>query len=213
MYSRAADLLEYQLFNRVHDLARGALSTRVASLHILAGRADRALDVIKRSADPSYPNGMHYDRKRVEAVALTHLGKGKEALAVLQDVPSSAALQAEISWKQRDWQGLANAGSQMLPPSGALSNVGQASVLRHAIALAMLGREDELSGLRGRYQASFAGMPSASVFDMLTGTVGSVHPDQLARAMAAIPATSAAGDIAALLEPVPPARPSAMRPI
>lgn len=211
MYSRAADLLEYQLFNRVEDLGKAPLSARVASLHILAGRPDRALTVLKQSADPSYPDAMHHARKRVEAVALAHLGKGAESLAVLQDVPGSDGLRAEILWKRRDWQGLANAGQQILPRSGALSEVGQATVLRHAIALAMLGREDQLASLRGRYQASFAGLATASVFDMLTGTTGAVQADQLARAMAAIPAASAAGDMAALLEPVTPARPALAR--
>jgi tetratricopeptide (TPR) repeat protein len=207
MYSRAADLLEYQLFNRVGDLARGALSARVASLHILAGRSDRALDVIKRSADPSYPDAMRQGRKRVEAVALTHLGRGAEALAVLQDVPNSAALRSEILWKQRDWNGLVNAGRESLPPAGALNDVGQSVVMRHAIALAMTGQEEQLSALRGRYQASFAGLATASAFDMLTGSPQSVDTDRLAQAMAALPGASAAGDMAALLEPVAPARP------
>jgi len=76
-------------------------------------------------------------------------------------------------------------------------------VLRHAISLAMLGREDGLAALRGRYQASFRGLKTAAVFDMLTGTPGSVDPETLARAMAAMPGASPAGDIATLLDQAP----------
>lgn len=202
MYARAADLLDYQLFHRAGDLARGTLSARVAGLHILAGRSDRALDVIKRSADPSYPDAMQHQRKRVEAVALTHLGRTSEAFAVLQDVPGSAALRAEILWKQRDWQTLTDETRGSLPRAKRLSDVDQAAILRHAIALAMLGHEDQLYALRTRYLTQFSGLKTASVFDMLTGTPGSVDAEKLAQAMAAIPAASSAGEIAILLEPM-----------
>lgn len=205
MYARAADLLEYQLFNRAGNLARGALSSRVAGLHILAGRPDRALNLIKASTDANYPDTMIHARKRVEAVALTQLGRVPEAMAVLQGVPDAAALRAEILWKRRDWQGLATETVASLPRAGSLNDVAQATVLRHAIALAMLGHEDRLTALRQRYQGSFAGLRTEPVFDMLTGSPKSVDAGALAKAMAAIPSASAAGEIAALLEPVPAA--------
>lgn len=203
IYGRAADLLEYQLFNRAGDLARGPLSAHVAGLHILAGRPDRALDVLKRSVDQSYPDAMIYDRKRVEAVALTQIGRIAEAFAVLQDVPGGTALRAEILWRQRDWQGLAAETAEALPHGHSLSDVDQAVVLRHAISLAMLGRENALAALRGRYQASFQSLRTAPVFDMLTGNHGSADPGMLARAMAAMPGASPAGDMAILLDQVP----------
>ena len=203
VYSRAADLLEYQLFNRAGDLARGPLSARVASLHILAGRSDKAIDLLKRSADPNFPDAMIHARKRMEAVALTQIGRVPEAFAVLQDVPDAVALRAEILWKRRDWLGLVSETAAALPRPGTLSEVDQAMVLRHAISLAMLGREDGLAALRGRYQASFRGLKTAAVFDMLTGTPGSVDPETLARAMAAMPGASPAGDIATLLDQAP----------
>ncbi|HUD95464.1 hypothetical protein [Sphingobium sp.] len=203
IYARAADLLEYQLFNRAGDLARGPLSARVAGLHILAGRPDRAIDLLKRSADPSYPDAMIHARKRVEAVAYAQIGRVPEALAVLQDVPGATALRAEILWKQRDWKGLAAETAGALPTARSLSEVDQTMVLRHAISLAMLGREDALAALRGRYQASFHGLRTAAVFDLLTGSPGSTNPETLARAMAAIPGASPAGDMAALLDQAP----------
>jgi hypothetical protein len=203
IYGRAADLLEYQLFNRAGDLARGPLSARVAGLHILAGRPDRALDLLKRSADPSYPDAMIHARKRVEAVALTQIGRVPEAMAVLQDVPGAPALRAEILWKQRDWNGLAAETAGALPRAKSLSDVDQAVVLRYAISLAMLGREDALAGLRGRYGPSFRGLKTAAVFDMLTGSPGTVDSGTLAKAMAAMPGGSPAGDFATMLDRAP----------
>lgn len=203
LYARAADLLEHQLFERAKDLAQGPLSTRVASLHILAGHPDRALEAIRKSSGPAYPPTMQWDRRRVEAVALTQLGKAAEAMAALQDVPGGDALIAEILWKRRDWAAFASATAPALPRGRGMSEIEQAIVLRHAVALAMMGREDRLAALRTRYAPAFAGLPTESAFDLLTGDIAAVDIEMLSEAMAAIPSASPAGPLADLLERAP----------
>lgn len=199
LYERAADLLSHQLMQRAGDLARGPLSARVASLYILAGRPERALRTLRETEDPGLPDSMVGDRKRVEAAALAQVGRAEEALAVLQDLPGSAPLQAEILWQRRDWGRYAQATGESLPKGKSLDAVAQAQVLRHAISQAMLGREDALAWLHSRYAAAFKGLPSAPVFEMLTGAPGAVDAAKLARAMAAIPSASPAGTFADLL--------------
>ncbi|WP_395328430.1 hypothetical protein WBP06_13060 [Novosphingobium sp. BL-8H] len=207
LYERAADLLGYQLFVRAGDLARGPLSARVASLYILSGRPDRALDVLRKSEDPSFPNEMIAARDRVEAVALSQIGRVDEALAVLETIPGSAPLQAEILWKHRDWQRYAVASAASLPSARALDQVGQAVVLRHAISLAMLGHEDALASLHARYEGAFAGLPTAAAFEMLTATPMTADAGALGRAMAALPSASPAGDMADLIDRAPDVAP------
>ncbi|EJL24665.1 hypothetical protein [Novosphingobium sp. AP12] len=203
LYERAADLLSYQLMQRAGDLARGPLSARVASLYILAGRPERALKTLRETDDPGLPDAMLGERKRVEAAALTQVGRVDEALAVLQDMPDAGALQSEILWQRREWSRYAEVSAAALPRGGRLDPVAQAKVLRHAISQAMLGREDALAGLHARYGAAFRGLPSAPVFEMLTGSAGAVDPGKLAQAMAAIPSASPVGDFADLLESAP----------
>lgn len=205
LYDRAADLLSYQLMQRAGDLARGPLSAKVASLYILAGRPSRALKTLRDTDDPGFPDTMLAERKRVEAAALTQVGRVDEAMAVLEDMPGSGALQAEILWQRREWSRYAQVSAAALPRPGHLDPVAQATVLRHAISQAMLGREEALAGLHARYRAAFRGLPSAPVFEMLTGSPGSVDPGKLAQAMAAIPSASPAGDFADLLESAPAA--------
>jgi hypothetical protein len=200
LYAKAAELLEHQLFVRAQDLAKGPLSAKVATLHILAGRPDRALDAIRKTTDVVYPREMLWERSRVEAVALTQLGRTAEAFAVLSEVPNGGLLQAEILWKARDWNALAAATAPTLPAGGRLSDVAQATVLRHAVALAMTGREAEIAELRARYAGAFAALPTAAAFDALTSDLRAVDPEQLSKAMAAIPSASPAGEIADLLE-------------
>ncbi|AQR73634.1 hypothetical protein [Sphingomonas sp. LM7] len=199
LYARAAELLQYQLTARAQDVAQGPLSVKVASLHILAGRPDRALDAIRNTEQPSYSEAMRQDRKRVEAVALHRLGKVDAAMAALEGLPDAHAIRAEMRWQVKDWGSFVTENA--LPaPKGSLSEPAQAAVLRQAVAFAMLGREDQLDALRTRYTAAFKGLPSAQAFDVLTRKVGTIDPAAIGAAMTAIPQASPAGATGDLID-------------
>lgn len=203
LYGRAAELLDYQLTARAKDVAQGPLSVKVASLYILSGHPERALRALRSTDGNSYPQEMLSDRRQVEAAALHLLGKTSEALAVLQNVPNGDRVRAEIYWKKQDWTSLAALNQESLPAPGSLGEVEQTVVLRQAIALAMLGREDGLSRLRERYAKSFASLPSAATFDVLTRPAGAIDSEALSKAMAALPSASPAGAIGTLLDADP----------
>lgn len=192
LYDRAAELLGYQLSERAADVAKGPLSVSVATLRILSGTPQRALDALRESEGPGYPDSIAWARKRVEAIALAQLGKAEAALAALQDIPDNGSVRAEILWQQRSWTDYAALSRTMLPGGPTLDAASQTIVLRHAIALAMMAREDEIKALRTRYAAKFAGLPTSGAFDILTSPVGSTDPAKIGAAMAAIPATAPA---------------------
>lgn len=198
LYARAAELLEYQLTRRAQDVAQGPLSVKVAALHILAGRPDRALEAIRTTEQPSYSAAMRQDRKRVEAVALHRLGKVDAANAALEGLPDAATIRAEMRWQVKDWGSFVTENA--LPAPKGLSEPAQAAVLRQAVALAMLGREDQLEALRARYAAAFKTLPSSQAFDVLTRKVASIDPAAIGAAMTAIPQASPAGTIGDLLD-------------
>lgn len=200
LYQRAAELYEHQLLVRATDLSRGPLSVKVATLYVLAGRPDRAVVAMRKTASAAYPDAMLFERKRVEAVALSQLGRVREADAVLQDVPGGGAIRGELAWKRHDWATVAAETKAQLPAAGALSDVGQAIVLRRAIALAMLRQEDELAALHARYAAAFARLPNGPVFAALTSAPAATDPALFAKAMAALPSASPVGDLAELID-------------
>jgi len=203
LYARAAELLQYQLMRRMQDVAQGPMSVKVASLHILAGRPERALDVLRDTEQPSYSDAMRHDRKRMEAIALHKLGKDDAAKAALDGLPDAEAIRAEIHWRAKDWNAFAAENQAQLPQPEGLGEPAQATVLRQAVALAMLGREDRLRALRARYGAAFRNLPSAQAFEALTGGPGTVDPTKLGAAMAAIPQASPIGAIGDLLDANP----------
>lgn len=204
--ARAGNLLEHQLFARAQDITQGPLSIRVATLHILSGRPDRALQVIRDTDTIRFPTDMNADRRKIEAVALSHLGRLDEARATLEDIPGGDVIEREISWRHRDWSRTAMAEIPKPTSSGRLSEVNQAILLRRAVALAMLGREADLAALRLRYGRAFANLPSEPAFKLLTEPAAMLDSALIASAMAQIPSASPAGDIGVLLEAQPNAR-------
>ncbi|MDH4743537.1 hypothetical protein OMP43_05855 [Sphingomonas sp. CBMAI 2297] len=200
LYARAAELLSYQLTRRAQDVAQGPLSVRVAMLQILAGRPDLALKALQATEQPSYTAQMRWDRKRMEAVAFHRLGKDDAAAAALDGVPDGAAVRAEIHWRTQDWGSFVTESEKGLPSGRGLGAPQQAAVLRYAVALAMLGREDRLRALHGRYAPAFKGLPTASAFDMLTASLDRIDPARLDAAIGAIPEASPAGAIGDLLD-------------
>ncbi|MBB3692772.1 hypothetical protein [Sphingomonas sp. BK580] len=210
LYQQAADLLAYQLRNRTSDIAQGPLSARVATLQILAGKPGDAVTLLRTTARSDYTPEMIADRQRVQAIALSQLGRVDQAVAILAEVPNSAALRSEILWKQRRWADLVAADQSLLPRAAApLSDVAQIIVLRHAIALAMLGRLGELDSLHQRYAAGFATKPSGHVFGLLSGSLAGRGGTRLEEALAALPTVSPIDSLAPLLDaPVAPEVPT-----
>lgn len=201
LYARAADLLDHRLSAATsRDVEQGPLSIRIASLRVLAGDPAAAIRVLRATDDVAYPEDMTAQRRRLEAVGLTLLGKTREALAVLDDVPDGAAIVAEIYWRARDWARLETVGAVLLPPPGQLSEVGQAIVLRQAITSAMLGHGDALTRLHRRYTAAFGGLPAAAAFEMLAGNPEKIDPAALSRAMGAMPTASPIGALGEMMD-------------
>jgi hypothetical protein len=202
LYERSADLLAYQMNNRSLDVEKGPVSELASRYYILAGKPDRAIRTLRASDQPMYPAEMRAARRRIEAVAYFQLGQVAQALAILDDMPDMASLRAEMLWRRRDWQGLV-ARLSGLPKGKTLTPVEQALVLREAVALSMIGKNAELAALRARYGASFAQTSSAAAFNLLTGPVDAMTSDGIARAMAAIPSASVAGEYEEMLNAQP----------
>ena len=101
------------------------------------------------------------------------------------------------------------ADQSLLPRAAApLSDVEQIVVLRHAIALAMLGRMSDLGSLHQRYAAGFEAKPSGRVFGLLSGPLNSGGGTRLEEALAALPTVSPVDALAPLLDaPVTPVEP------
>ncbi|MBW4330447.1 hypothetical protein KY084_06110 [Stakelama sp. CBK3Z-3] len=200
LFQRAAELLRYQMDNRATDIAKGPLSVRIAELELLAGRPDAALAVMEASDEPAYPQTMLTDRRRMSAIALFRLGKNAEAMTMLDLVPDSAPLKAEMLWHRRDWQRFAKVNAAALPGPAGIDAMAETTVLRQAVALAMQGDEAGLSALRERYGKALADRPAGRALALLTDQPDQVQPGAIEAALAAMPGAPTVGSFGPLLD-------------
>lgn len=211
LYRRAAELLRHQMVARAQDVVMGALSIRVATLYLKAGEPETAIAAIRETARTPYPDAMVAEREQLRAVALAQLGRKDEALALLGAVPGSDPLRHEILWHAEDWAALAASTAAEARRKLPLTPARTTLLLRHAIALAVLGREAELRALRAAQAPLFASSPSGPVFLSLTAP-DSHDPARLTKAMQNLPSASPAGAIADLLPPTLKQGPAAAQP-
>ena len=199
LFARAAELLRYQMDYRAKDIAKGPISVRVAQLDLLADRPEAALDAMEASDTPSYPADMLADRRRISAIALFRVGRTSEAMTMIDLVPDSAALKAEMLWHKRDWVRFSDVNGSTLPAPGKVDAVAETALLRQAVALAMQGDEAGLAKLRRTYAKAMNGRPGGKALDMLTARPDQLAPGSIEAALAAMPGAPAAGALTSLI--------------
>ena len=199
LFARAAELLRYQMDYRAKDIAKGPISVRVAELELLADRPEAALEAMEASDSPSYPADMLADRRRMSAIALFRVGRTSEAMTMIDLVPNSAALKAEMLWHKRDWVRFAGVNGSTLPGPGKVDPVAETALLRQAVALAMQGDEAGLAKLRRTYGKAMNGRPGGKALEMLTARPDQIDPGSIEAALAAMPGAPAAGALSSLL--------------
>lgn len=207
LYERSAQLLEYQMTARAVDIAKGPLSVRAGLLNIRAGQFNRALELINRSEGPRYPADILAARNQIAAVALAAMRRVPEALAVLEEIPQSGYLAAEVLWHNQQWEELVKLQAPLLP-RGRLGITDKTIVFRQIIALSNLGRNDDILAIRSRYRGAFAGQPELPAFDLLTSPADQTYPEAVSTALSKLPDVSPAGAFGDLLNLAPaPRRP------
>lgn len=188
LHARAAELLSYQMTARAVDIAKGPLSVRIARLLLQAGKPDQALSALRLSDGPAYPAEISADRRRMQVIATYRMGRSEDALAMLDQIPESDDLRAEMLWQARAWKRFAQANLSRLP-------ISHTAVLRQAVALAMLGADAELTALHRRHSTALRGTPSGAALDALASPDGATDPAALDAAMADLAEARVDGDL------------------
>lgn len=171
LLDRAAGLLEHQITFRLESVPQASVAGQLAMVHLLAGKPDKAIEVLRVTRQTILPNDVRNMRNRVEAHALIDLGRPDEAEAVLEGDDSALAdiLRADVYWRAKDWPLLLEAAGRLMDEhQGELGIDQKRQVLRMAVAYNMLADDKALATLRGRYMAQMRGDALGSVFDLVT---------------------------------------------
>lgn len=221
LLDQAAELLAYQVNNRLDGVAKAQVATDLATLYLMNRRAQDALVAINSSRTTVLPNELNLRRRVVEARALTQLGRYDHALEVLADTttPEAQDLRAEIAWSRHDWpqasQRLEALLGERWRQPGPLNAGEEQRLLRAAAGYTLANDQPALARLRERWSGFVAGASAPDALrvamagasdgnnagefgrvvaeaDAFTGWVARMRTELRARADAPAPAQNAA---------------------
>ncbi|HEY0052568.1 MAG TPA: tetratricopeptide repeat protein, partial [Caulobacteraceae bacterium] len=105
LLDQAADMLKYQVENRLEGVAKASVATDLARIYLMSRKPEQALQAIWGSRTTLLPNALNSERRAIEARALSDLGRFDNALEVLGSDAGGQAddVRGEIAWKQQRW--------------------------------------------------------------------------------------------------------------
>jgi tetratricopeptide (TPR) repeat protein len=194
LLDQAADLLQYQVDNRLQGAARAQVATRLAVIYLLNRKPEQAQAALRATRTADLTGEIRIPRLLIEARALSDLGRHDFALEVIQGIEGreSLRLRADIHWAARHWQQAAEHIELLYGDRWKsfepLSETERPDILRSAVAYALA--EDKLgtARLRDKYAAKMAETPDRRLFDIVTGglNVNSAEFRGVARLVAAV---------------------------
>ncbi|MCJ2069956.1 hypothetical protein MKK75_14320 [Methylobacterium sp. J-030] len=171
----AADLLQYQIDNRLTGPARSAVAARLATVRLMDDKPLQALKVLDATELPELPGELKRARGLVRARALSDLTRTDLALETIEDEsgPDIERLRADIYWGARRWREAGETHEALLGEawrSGQpLDDQSRADVVRAAIAYDLAGEAIGLERLKAKFSQAMAASPDARTFALLTG--------------------------------------------
>jgi tetratricopeptide (TPR) repeat protein len=158
LLDQAADLLKYQVDNRLDGVPKAQVATDLAVIYLMDKKPEQAIEAINGSRTTVLPTALNVERRVIESRAWAGVGRYDSALEIIEKDNSKEGqeLRAEIEWKQKDW---AKAGPQFEKSLGdrwknptALSADEEGKLLRAGVAYSLAGDDAALSRLSNQYK-------------------------------------------------------------
>jgi hypothetical protein len=171
---QAAELLQYQVDNRLDGIAKASVASRLALVYLLDRRPEKALGAIRATKQTRLPDELIVQRNLIESRALADLKMYDEALdLVMTDFSGEAErLRADILWDAQRW---ADAGAKTEELLGAryedeppLTDAERMDVMRASVAYSLAGDIGALDRMRTRFGPKMAKSVDAKAFAVVT---------------------------------------------
>jgi tetratricopeptide (TPR) repeat protein len=178
LLDQAADLLQYQVDNRLQGAARAQVATRLAVIYLMNRKADRALATLRATRTADLTNEVRNQRLLLEARALSDMGRHDVALEVIGNLDGREVvrLRSDIYWAGRHWR---EAAEQIELLYGErwkdwqpLNDIERSDILRAELGYALGEDTLGLGRFREKYAAKMAGTPDAHAFDVVSAPLG-----------------------------------------
>jgi tetratricopeptide (TPR) repeat protein len=194
LLDQAAELLQHQVENRLQGAARAQVATRLAVVHLLNRKPERALQVLKSTRLSDLSNEIRNQRLMLEARAMSDIGRHGIAVDIAQNLkgPEAARLRSDILWAAKRYRESAeeieNLYSDRFREWTPLSDVERRDILRAAISYALAEDNLGLERFRDKFSPVMSQGPERQAFEIATTPFAASKPEFLpvARAIAAV---------------------------
>jgi hypothetical protein len=173
---QAAELLQYQVDNRLDGIPKASVATRLALIYLLDRKTERALNMIRTTKQTRLPDDLILQRNLIETRALCDLKMYDEAFDLIagEQSPEAERLRADIMWDAKRWPDAAAKTEALLGAKyedfAALTEIERMDVMRAGVAYSLAGDALSLERLRVRFGAKMAQSPDAKAFAVVTQT-------------------------------------------
>jgi tetratricopeptide (TPR) repeat protein len=178
LLDQAAELLQYQVDNRLQGAARAQVATRLAVIDLMNHKPQNAQAVLRATRTADLANEIRVPRLMIEARALSDIGRHDFALEVIAGLEGreTLRLRADIYWASRQWQKAAEHIELLYGDRWKsfepLTDTERADMLRAGVAYALADDKIGIARLRDKYAAKMAQGPDGRAFDVVTGGLG-----------------------------------------
>ncbi|MBU1335577.1 MAG: hypothetical protein KJ944_02540 [Alphaproteobacteria bacterium] len=176
LLAQAAELLEYQLENRLRGVARTQIAADLAIIYLADRRPQDAIRVLNATRLPDLPESLARQRRILEARAMIDGGRDQLALDLLRDLDGRDAdlLRIDAHWKAKRY----DRASEMLEvlyadqPAGVpLSQPVRMGLIKAGVGFVLAGDQFGLSRLRSKFGDAMVTTPEWPMFDLVTGQI------------------------------------------
>lgn len=106
LLDQAAELLQYQVDQRLEGAARAQVAARLAMVYLMARKPERAIAALRTTRIADLAGELRQQRLLLEARAQSDVGRRDLALDIITNIPGREAirLRSDIFWSARRWR-------------------------------------------------------------------------------------------------------------
>ena len=176
LLSQAAELLDYQVNNRLEGAAKAQIAADLAVIELADRKPDKALEALNASRMAGLPPSLERQRRVLEARALIDSGREDLALDLLaaMDGRDADLLRIDAHWRTRRYQEASELIERLYSTSmqgEALTSIARNNVVKAAVGFVLADDRIGLSRLRSKFGERMANTPEWPLFDFVTGEV------------------------------------------
>lgn len=185
LLDRAAALLTHQVRFRLTGAEKNESSTRLAEIHMLNNRPQRALDALNATQKGNISPELELRRKYLKAKALILTKKNNKALKLLRgdDSHTAAFLRGEVYWNTRVWykviEELEQPFKEIVREEKLLDEKQSEQVVRLAVAYALTGDQRRLMNLYEDFVDYIPDTKQREILSFVALDKGPVRPGDL----------------------------------